>query len=48
MSPYVCRSFEDKARELDIPDVPGFYSSDQFNAAGFRLLPETMVIVHDG
>ena len=31
------RLLEDKARELQISDLPGFYASDAFRGQGFKL-----------
>ncbi|KAI8464621.1 MAG: MCM2/3/5 family-domain-containing protein [Monoraphidium minutum] len=42
-----CRLFEDKARELQISDLPGFYASDLFKGA-FRLDRATGAIVYSG
>lgn len=47
-SPLAPRLFEDKARELQISDLPGFYSSDTFKGQGFKLDQGAASIVFNG
>ena len=42
------RLLEDKARELQISDLPGFYASDLFRGQGFRLDQGAATIVFSG
>lgn len=41
-----CRSLEDKAREMNISDMAGFYSSTTFSGAGFQLDKSQGVIAY--
>ncbi|WIA33492.1 hypothetical protein OEZ86_006619 [Tetradesmus obliquus] len=41
-----CRCLEDKAREVNISDTSGFYSSDLFSSSGFELDRSAGVIVY--
>jgi hypothetical protein len=40
------RCLEDKAREVNIADLAGFYSSNTFTGAGFQLDRSAGVIVY--
>ena len=42
------RSLEERARELQIADLHGFYASAAFSGAGFRLDRDAGVVVYDG
>jgi hypothetical protein len=45
---HCCRRLEERARELKIGDLPGFFSSRLFSEAGFALDQVSGVIVYDG
>jgi hypothetical protein len=45
---HCCRRLEERARELKIGDLPGFFASRLFSDAGFALDQVSGVIVYDG